>query len=772
MNTKTMQRFCRGSLLRQSAYTGLILIALLLLCTQASAQSQLLMTGSEPEADAAQAVELENPAAVREMVARLSDQEVRDLLLQRLDATTLAATRADTATESGTETIEHAILGIAGSVGHAIVQLPNLGASFVKSFRNFGAERGSNGVLRFLGVLVIAVLMGLLAERVVNLLAGNWRAKIARAGEQIGLVNTARVLALRLLLDIIGLTVFILVTRTTAVSLLEPSEAPFARALLFNMIAIPRLMAAVSRFLLAPNRPELRLVNTDDWSAKFLHRHQIGWFVLFGLTSAIVEFNALNDVPPGETRIAFWLSATLHIYLGWIAWRAREGLSMMLRGADGDVSPMEERIARLYPFFIIALSIGMWLLVEYLLFNGRFDLLAGGKHILTMYLLGLAPAFDTLVRGLVRHAMPPMTGDGEIAARAWTSTKRCYIRVGRVLIFGLVLLTVARMWGLEFHGVASQGLGAAFAARLFEVLGILAFGYLVWELVTWWINHKLAREHTAAGIDLSSEEPGGGEGGGAGSSRTATVLPLVRMILQATIVVITVLLGLGNIGIDITPLLAGAGIVGLAIGFGAQKLVADVVSGIFFLVDDAFRSGEYVDVEGTVGTVEKISMRSMQLRHHRGPVHTIPYGEIPKITNYSRDWVIMKLKFTVPFDTDLQKVKKIFKKIGKDMLEIDEFAEDFMQPFKSQGVLEVDDVGIVVRGKFMAKPGKQFTLRKEIYSRVQQEFEANGIQFARKEVRVKLDDDTAGRDLDEREKQTVAAAASEAAIKPEPLPAT
>ena len=135
----------------------------------------------------------------------------------------------------------------------------------------------------------------------------------------------------------------------------------------------------------------------------------------------------------------------------------------------------------------------------------------------------------------------------------------------------------------------------------------------------------------------------------------------------------------------------------------------------------------------------------MQLRHHRGAIHTIPYGEIPRITNYSRDWVIMKLRFTVPFETNLNTVKKIFKQIGRDMLEIPELADDFIQPFKSQGALEVDDVGIVVRGKFMAKPGKQFTLRKEILARVQRAFDENGIQFARKEVRVRIDgDDTSG----------------------------
>ena len=216
------------------------------------------------------------------------------------------------------------------------------------------------------------------------------------------------------------------------------------------------------------------------------------------------------------------------------------------------------------------------------------------------------------------------------------------------------------------------------------------------------------------------------------------MLPLALGSLRVAIAVIFALLALGHVGIDITPLLAGAGIVGLAVGFGAQKLVADVVSGVFFLVDDAFRIGEYVEVEGTRGTVEKISVRSMQLRHHLGPVHTIPYGEIPKLSNYSRDWVIMKLKFTVPFETDPMKVKKIFKQVGKDMMEVPEFAADLLQPFKSQGVFDFDDVGMIIRGKFMARPGRQFVLRKEIYNRVKTAFEENGIAFARREVRVAI----------------------------------
>ncbi len=143
----------------------------------------------------------------------------------------------------------------------------------------------------------------------------------------------------------------------------------------------------------------------------------------------------------------------------------------------------------------------------------------------------------------------------------------------------------------------------------------------------------------------------------------------------------------------------------------------------------------------------------------------------------SRDWVIMKLRFTVPFDTDLDQVRKIFKKIGEQMIEMPEYENDFIQPFKSQGAADVTDVGIIVRGKFTAKPGTQFMIRKEIYNRVQKAFEENGIEFARKEVRVKVADLTEETSLSDEQKRTIAAAAAEVAEpmqpgSPAPKPAT
>jgi small-conductance mechanosensitive channel len=237
------------------------------------------------------------------------------------------------------------------------------------------------------------------------------------------------------------------------------------------------------------------------------------------------------------------------------------------------------------------------------------------------------------------------------------------------------------------------------------------------------------------------------------------------MALEATIVVIAALLALGHLGMNITALLAGAGVIGLALGFGAQTLVRDIVAGVFFLLDDAFRVGEYVDIGGTMGTVDKISVRSLQLRHHMGPIHIIPYGEIPKLTNMSRDWAIVKLKFTVPFDTDVMKIKKLFKQIGKDLMEIPEIADTMLQPFKFQGVYGYDDVGIIVRGKFMAKAGMQFAAKKEILARVRTGFEENGIEFARKEVRVNVPGLDGNTELDDKQKEAIAAGASQAAEK-------
>ncbi|WP_171121345.1 MULTISPECIES: mechanosensitive ion channel family protein [unclassified Ruegeria] len=704
------------------------------------------------------------PEQVDDLVARMSDDQVRAILLERLDA--VAAQQAETtqARKGLIQTISDTVTSMTASWLDVIRKIPLLVSAQVEAFSNFGATFGSSGLMSLFGFTFLALAIGYAAENVVGLWTRRW-IKVVDGDASSNLRGAVTFLFKRFLFEFLGLLVFYYTLVFVGRQLLNEQQIAQAAPFVFYMIWFPRLGAAISRFILAPKQHDLRLVNVDDHWAKYLHRNLIGLFLLIGFTLFILDFNALNGVMPGESRLGFWLNTAIHIYIGVIAWRARDGLSDMMRGSDPDRTRFDEEVARLYPYLAIGVSAGTWLLVEYLSAQRNpavFELLAHGAHFTTMFWLLIAPALDTLIRGLVRHLQPPMLGDGPVAERAYKSTKRSYIRIGRVLAGILIILMIANAWDLDLQEIA--GGGTESGSKVIQFFIIIAVGYILNEAVSLWINRRLAKEQTAA--EQSPDEEAG-EGGGAGGSRLATVLPLLRVTAQVSIAVIFVLLALGALGINITPLLAGAGVLGLAIGFGAQKLVADIVGGIFFLIDDAFRVGEYVDVGGTMGTVEKISIRSMQLRHHRGPVHTIPYGEIQKLTNFSRDWVIMKLKFTVPFDTDPNKVKKIFKKIGAEMMADETHKDGFLQPFKSQGVFDFDDVGMIIRGKFMAKPGKQFTLRKEIFNRVKAAFKENGIDFARREVRVAIPGLEEAENLTEEQKAAVGAAAADAVNKGE-----
>jgi small-conductance mechanosensitive channel len=169
---------------------------------------------------------------------------------------------------------------------------------------------------------------------------------------------------------------------------------------------------------------------------------------------------------------------------------------------------------------------------------------------------------------------------------------------------------------------------------------------------------------------------------------------------------------------------------GLAISFGSQSLVRDIISGLFYMWDDAFRIGEYIDTGRLKGTVEALGVRSVKLRHHNGPLHTIPYGQLGAVTNLSRDFATIKFNLRMEPGTDIELVRKTAKRVGVEMQENPEIAAEVILPLKLQGIAEVADNAVVLRFKFTARPIKPSWIQREYLKRIYTVFAEKGINFA------------------------------------------
>lgn len=214
------------------------------------------------------------------------------------------------------------------------------------------------------------------------------------------------------------------------------------------------------------------------------------------------------------------------------------------------------------------------------------------------------------------------------------------------------------------------------------------------------------------------------------SSRLLTLLPLLRVTTAVLLVVLLVLSSLWALGIEVTPLLAGAGVLGIAIGFGAQALVRDVIAGIFFLAEDAFRVGEYIESGTNIkGNVERITLRSVALRHHNGPLHFVPYGALGTVRNTSRDWVIDKFNLPLPIEVESEQIRKMIKKVGEDMQADPVIGPLMLEALK--GKLYRIDPGVkIFRCKFRSPPGKQFDVRANALKRIEAALKKMNVQFA------------------------------------------
>ncbi|MCL4765619.1 MAG: mechanosensitive ion channel family protein [Hyphomicrobiaceae bacterium] len=689
------------------------------------------------------------PDGARDYVSRLSDEQVRGVLIQRLDA--------EAAARSAREAPREPLLRVAGRTAKAlwteivenVVRLPAVPTVVAASFETFLDGRPAVSGARFLISLAAAVAAGLAAAWVVN-------GYVRKAARPASLMQSVHILMSRLLLQLGGLAAFFAVAMLSAFLLLgSPPGDFFSANLVIGSVSLIWLVWVIARFLFAPRRADLRLFPLDDASARFLMNRTVLIAAILVAGHGLFRWTSQFGFAQVRTGIAFWSITLAYALAGSTIWSARRALSRMLIDTRGEETAAWRQVARLWPGLAVAVIAVQWLVAAVLVATGHVEQVSLAALHLTLALVLLLPAIELGIRPLVRGLLPANPLLSQALQSAHLQTQRGLVRILRTLAALAVFVVLIRLWDIDLLRIAERGVGERVAGALFEIVLLVLLAYGASEAVRIWIERQLAIERARIKIE-QSDEHGELEGGREGS-RILTLFPLLRWSAQIFILVFAALAILGALGINTGPLLAGAGIVGIALGFGSQALVRDIISGIFFLADDAFRRGEYVEVGDVKGTVESISIRSMQLRHQNGPLNTIPFGEIKHLKNYSRDWVIMKLPLRLTFDTDVDKVRRLIKALGTKLLQDPEIGPKFLQPLKSQGVIEMDDSAMIVRVKFMTKPGNQWPVRSRVYAEIRALFEREGIGFASREVRVRVTD--SGRELGPGERDAVGAAA-------------
>ena len=559
---------------------------------------------------------------------------------------------------------------------------------------------------------------------------------------------------LRALIALVGLAIFALGSIGAFAAFEWP---PALEAFVLNLLVVIFAVRAIHTLLvlfLAPSVQELRLVPLSNRFAKVLSR------VLLFLTGIYVLAASLSGTFARVTGVALGSPQSLGVtlLLAAIALIATYlAIFIAFHWGNPHSGRALTKAARMWRFYLaavatlafIALVLDQVALMWTLVLIG---LLIPSLRLLRLWVDGAferAAPLEPLPVALIDAEQTDIFEDAVPPPHLYESYRPIAQRLVRFIALFAVGFTITLIWDVRvFERAALPTVTGRIVALMIDSAVALLIADLVWV----WASSAIDRRLDA----YQPPEPGTAPGP---EARMATLLPLLRVTLMITLLVMVAMSILTSLGVNVAPLLAGAGVVGVAIGFGAQSLVKDVVSGIFFLIDDAFRVGEYVEIDNLRGTVERISIRSLQIRHHRGAVHTLPFGELKSLTNHSRDWVIVKLEFRVPFDTDLKLVKKLIKTIGAQMKEHEEYGAGILETLKSQGVRRMEEFNMVVGVKFMTRPGEQWLVRRDAYQMVRDAFDANGIRMAERNVKVEV---AGPENMTDAERQAVAGAAQQA----------
>ncbi len=325
-----------------------------------------------------------------------------------------------------------------------------------------------------------------------------------------------------------------------------------------------------------------------------------------------------------------------------------------------------------------------------------------------------------VINGLVRrHSQRPQRGHKRHAL--YSERLKSFIYTLAHLVVWLVFIELGlRVWGLSLISF-TEGDGHEISVKLFGLGGTLLFAWLIWILADTAIHHALTRSRK-----------------GLANARAQTMMPLIRNVLFAAIFIIALIVALANMGMNVTPLLAGAGVIGLAIGFGAQSLVADLITGLFIIIEDSLAIDDYVDVGGHLGTVEGLTIRTVRLRDIDGIVHTIPFSEIKSIKNYSREFGYAIFRVAIPYNMEIDDAIKLMREVGQKMRTDPLQRRNIWSPLEIQGVESFESGSAILRARFKTAPIKQWEVSRAFNLSLKRHLDEAGLDLATPRLSVQV----------------------------------
>jgi moderate conductance mechanosensitive channel len=287
--------------------------------------------------------------------------------------------------------------------------------------------------------------------------------------------------------------------------------------------------------------------------------------------------------------------------------------------------------------------------------------------------------------------------------------------VASTVIWALALLSLLECWGISSYAWLASDTGRRITGSLMTIGTILAIAFLFWEVFNASIDRYLA------GIMTNGDKI-------ARSARMRTLLPLLRNVMWVVLLIVIVLVVLSELGVNIAPLLGISAVAGVAIGFGSQALVKDVITGLFILVEDTMAVGDVVDFGGGyAGAVEGMSIRTIRLRDGQGTLHVIPFGEVAKIKNLSRDFAYYVIDLALPFNADPDAIGAILTRIGADMQADPAIGPLIAAPLEIIGLVGIGLDGLKLEARIKTLPLKQWAVQRDFNIRLKRAFDAAGI---------------------------------------------